>query len=116
MSDYRIGVMGAAGRMGRELVRAFAATEGCRVAGGIETPGSKSIGQDIGVLAGLGKIGAKVTDDPLELIARVDAIVDFTVPPATVEFAGLAANARIVHVIGTTGLAATHEAAIKAAA
>lgn len=116
MSEIRIAVMGAAGRMGRELVRAITAAQGCRVAGGIEAAGSKAIGQDLGQLAGLGDLGVKVTDDPLELIARVDAILDFTVPAATVEFAGLAANARIVHVIGTTGFAAEHEAAIKAAA
>ena len=116
MSETRIAVMGAAGRMGRELVRAVAAVAGCRVAGGIEAAGSKAIGQDLGVLAGLGELGVKVTDDPLELIARADAILDFTVPAATVEFAGLAANARIVHVIGTTGLGAEHEAAIRAAA
>jgi 4-hydroxy-tetrahydrodipicolinate reductase len=108
--------MGAAGRMGRELVRAVATVEGCQVAGGIEPAGSKAIGQDIGVLAGLGELGARITSDPLELIARVDAILDFTAPAATVEFAGLAANARIVHVIGTTGMEERHEAAIKAAA
>jgi 4-hydroxy-tetrahydrodipicolinate reductase len=116
MSAYKIAVMGAAGRMGCELVRTVAATEGCQVAGGIEPAGSKAIGQDIGVLAGLGEMGVKISADPLELIARSDAILDFTAPAATVEFAGLAANARIVHVIGTTGMEERHEAAIKAAA
>ncbi len=116
MSELRIAVMGVAGRMGRELVRTVAAAEGCIVAGGTEPAGSKAIGQDIGLLAGLGELGIKVSGDPLEVIANCDAILDFTVPAATIEFAGLAANARIVHVIGTTGLDATHEAAIKAAA
>jgi 4-hydroxy-tetrahydrodipicolinate reductase len=116
MSAYRIAVMGAAGRMGRELVRTIAAAEGCQVAGGIEPAGSKAVGQDIGLLAGLGELGVKVTTDPLEVIAKVDAILDFTAPAATVEFAGLAANARIVHVIGTTGMEERHEAAVKAAA
>ncbi len=116
MSNYSIAVMGASGRMGRELARAVAANQACRLAGGIEAPGSKALGQDIGELAGIGAIGAKVTDDPLELIAKVDAILDFTVPAATVEFAGLAANARIVHVIGTTGLAEADDKAITAAA
>ena len=116
MSECRIAVMGAGGRMGRELVRTVTAAEGCRVVGGIEQAGSKAVGQDIGLLAGLGELGVKITSDPLELIARCDAILDFTVPAATIEFAGLAANARIVHVIGTTGLEEKHEAAIKAAA
>ncbi len=116
MSECRIAVMGAAGRMGLELVRTVTAAAGCRVVGGIEQAGSKAVGQDIGLLAGLGEMGVKITSDPLELIARCDAILDFTVPAATIEFAGLAANARIVHVIGTTGLEDQHEAAIKAAA
>lgn len=116
MSAYRIAVMGVAGRMGRELVRAVAATDGCVVSGGTEPKGSKALGLDIGTLAGIEPIGQLASDDALAVIAGSDAIIDFTAPAATVEFAGLAANARIVHIIGTTGLAETHEAAIKAAA
>ena len=116
MSDMRIAVMGAAGRMGLELTRAIHAIGGCTVAGGTERPGSSAVGQDLGALAGLGPLGVKITDDPLELVAKVDAILDFTAPKATVEFAGLAANARIVHVIGTTGLGEADEKAIAAAA
>ncbi len=116
MSDMRIAVMGAGGRMGRELVRAIHALHGCAVAGGVEQPGSPFLGQDVGALAGIGDVGALVLDDPLEVCAKVDAILDFTSPKATVEFAGLAANARIVHVIGTTGLSGADEAAIAAAA
>ena len=112
----RIAVMGAAGRMGRELVRAIAATPGCTVAGGTERPGSPALGSDLGVLAGLEPLGAKVSDDALELLTRSDAVLDFTAPAVTVELAGLAANARIVHVVGTTGLSAADEAAIRAAA
>jgi len=116
MSDMNIAIMGAGGRMGRELVRTVDAAEGCRVAGGIEPEGSPHIGADIGTLAGLAALGIPVTTDALELIAKVDAILDFTTPAASVEFAGLAANARIVHVIGTTGFAETDDAAIAAAA
>lgn len=116
MSDMRIAVMGAAGRMGRELIRTIHETPGCIVAGGAEAPGSALLGSDLGVLAGLGPIGVALTGDPLELLARADGIVDFTSPEATVDFAALAANARIVHVIGTTGLSESDEATIKAAA
>lgn len=116
MSDMRIAVMGAGGRMGRELVRAVHAQPGCIVAGGVEQSGSPFLGQDVGEIAGIGTVGAAILDDPLEVCARVDAILDFTSPKATVEFAGLAANARIVHVIGTTGFSADDEAAIAAAA
>lgn len=116
MSQMRIAVMGAGGRMGRELVRAVHAMDGCAVAGGIEQTGSPFLGQDVGAVAGIGEVGAAILDDPLDVIAKIDAILDFTSPKATVEFAGLAANARIVHVIGTTGLGPEDEAAIAAAA
>ena len=116
MSDMRLAVMGASGRMGRELIRAVHAIDGCMVAGAVEQAGSLALGEDAGLLAGLGRINVPITADPLDIVARVDGILDFTVPQATVEFAGLAANARIVHVIGTTGIAEAEEAAIKAAA
>jgi 4-hydroxy-tetrahydrodipicolinate reductase len=67
-------------------------------------------------LAGVGKLGVRVTADPLELFTRSEGVIDFTAPAATVEHAGLAAQARIVHVIGTTGLAPHDEDAIVAAA
>ena len=116
MSDMKIAVTGAAGRMGRELIRVIHAQDGCVLGGAIEQEGSLARGQDAGLLAGLGKLGVVITDDPLDVFVKVDAVLDFTVPAATVEFAGLAANARIVHVIGTTGMNAEQDAAVAAAA
>jgi 4-hydroxy-tetrahydrodipicolinate reductase len=116
MSDMKIAVMGASGRMGLELVRAVHAAQGCVVAGAVERAGHPAIGADIGMLAGIGALGVTVSGDALEVIAAVDGILDFTAPAASVEFAGLAANARIVHVIGTTGCSADDDAAIRAAA
>ena len=116
MSDMKIAVIGAGGRMGRLLVQAVHATPGAVVSGGIERAGSPLLGQDVGAVAGVGDLGVKMTDDALELIARSDAVLDFTIPQVSVEIAGLAANARIVHVLGTTGLSETDEAAIAAAA
>jgi 4-hydroxy-tetrahydrodipicolinate reductase len=112
----KIAVMGVAGRMGQELVRAIHEADGCTVAGATERPDSPAIGADVGTLAGIGPIGVAVSADPLEVIAKSEGILDFTVPKATVEFAALAANARIVHVIGTTGLTTADEAHIAAAA
>ena len=116
MSSMKLGIMGAAGRMGRTLASVIHDMEGCTIGGAVEPPGSLAIGQDIGLLAGLGKVGVLITDDPLEMVAKVDGILDFTIPKASTEFAGLAANARIVHVIGTTGHSEAEMAAIKAAA
>lgn len=103
MADMKIAVLGAAGRMGQALIRTVAATQGCVVAGGIEAKGSPAVGRDVGEVAGLEPLGIAITDDPLPVFASVDGVLDFTAPAATVAFAALAAQARIVHVIGTTG-------------
>lgn len=116
MSDMKLAVMGAAGKMGRELVRTISAMEGCVVAGAIEAPGSPFLGQDAGTLAGLAPLGVAITADALEVVAKVEGVLDFTVPAASVEMAGLSANARIVHVMGTTGHSDEQMAAVKAAA
>jgi 4-hydroxy-tetrahydrodipicolinate reductase len=116
MSKMKIAVMGAAGRMGRELIRAVHGNEACTLVGAAEHEGSLALEQDAGLLAGLGKLGVVITDDAPELFAKADAVLDFTVPAASVDFAALAANARIVHVLGTTGFSADDEAKIAAAA
>ncbi len=108
--------MGAAGRMGRALVREIANAPGFALAGASERKGAPELGQDAGVLAGLKPLGVKLTDDALPLFAKADAVLDFTVPAASVEHAGFAAQARIVHVLGTTGLTPADDKAIAAAA
>lgn len=116
MSDMGLVVVGAAGRMGQTLIRAIAATEGVRLAGAVERRGALQIGRDAGELAGAGQLGVEITDDPLPVFASADGVVDFTSPAATTEFAGYAAQARIVHVIGTTGCSDADDAKIAAAA
>lgn len=112
----KIAIAGAAGRMGRVLTRIVHETEGLEVAGGIEPKGSSSIGADMGELAQIGPLGIKITDEPLALFTKVEGLIDFTVPKATLALAELSAQARIVHVIGTTGIDQDGEAKIKAAA
>jgi 4-hydroxy-tetrahydrodipicolinate reductase len=116
MSDMRLVVMGAAGRMGRMLVRTIGEMPGVAVAAALERAGSDALGKDAGVVAGLPPVGVPITDDPLQAVVNADGIVDFTAPAASVELAALAAQARIVHVIGTTGLAPSDLKKIDAAA
>ncbi len=103
-NDMRLGVVGAAGRMGLMLVRQIAATQGCVLAGATERAGSEAIGTDAGVLAGAGEAGVVITGSAAEMIASVDGVIDFTAPGATVEHAELAAQADAILVAGTTGL------------
>ncbi|NRA86504.1 MAG: 4-hydroxy-tetrahydrodipicolinate reductase [Rhizobiales bacterium] len=116
MADIKIAIMGAGGRMGRTLTRVAHQTNGCTVVGGIEPAGSEFIGQDIGMLAGIGNFDVTITEDALELFIRADVVLDFTIPSATVFFAELAAQVRITHIIGTTGFSSEQEAQINAAA
>ena len=115
-SDMRIVVTGAGGRMGQTLLRAVHAAPGMRVVGAVERTGSVAVGRDAGELAGLGPLGITVTDEPLPVFATADGVLDFTAPEATVAFAGFAAQARIVHVIGTTGCSEADDEKIRAAA
>jgi 4-hydroxy-tetrahydrodipicolinate reductase len=116
MSSIRVVIAGAAGRMGQALIRLLAESTDLVLAGALEAPNHPDVGQDAGVLAGLKAAGVALIDDPLPAIASAQAIIDFTVPKVSVELAALAAQARIVHVIGTTGFASADEAKIAAAA
>jgi 4-hydroxy-tetrahydrodipicolinate reductase len=109
-------VTGASGRMGQTLIRLLQGSDRLRLVACVERAGHAWIGRDVGEATGGAPLGVKVTDDPLEAFARAQAVVDFTAPAATVEFAALAAQARAVHVIGTTGLEPQHLARIEAAA
>ena len=108
-------VTGASGRMGQTLIRLAASSDKLRLVACVERAGHAWIGRDVGEAMGGAPVGVKVTDDPLEAFAKAQAVVDFTSPAATVEFAALAAQARAVHVIGTTGLEAADLAKIEAA-
>lgn len=112
----KIGIVGCAGRMGRMLVKAVSETPGAELAGGSEAPHSDAVGEDPAILAGLPASGLKITGDARELFNVSDAVVDFTVPAATVQHAQLAAETGTALVPGTTGLSQDDQAKIEAAA
>ncbi|MHA6265826.1 4-hydroxy-tetrahydrodipicolinate reductase [Aliiroseovarius sp. CAU 1755] len=105
MSDLPgIVVMGASGRMGQMLIQEINANKGARLVGALERSGHDWVGKDVGICMGGQALGVIVSDDPLETMAKAQAVIDFTAPAATVAMAEIAAQARAVHVIGTTGL------------
>jgi 4-hydroxy-tetrahydrodipicolinate reductase len=116
MTDMRLVVAGAAGRMGRVLVEIICHTPGAHIAAAIEQPDSIAIGQDAGLLAGCGQMGVAISGDAIKAVASADGILDFTSPQSTIELSALAAQARIVHVIGTTGLNPSDLTKLEAAA
>ena len=109
-------ITGASGRMGQMLIKTVLASDKCHLVAALEREGNEWVGQDVGAMIGGQPIGLSVTDDAVEAFAKAQAVIDFTAPTATVAFAGLAAQARAVHVIGTTGLADDDLKAINAAA
>jgi 4-hydroxy-tetrahydrodipicolinate reductase len=104
MDPVGIVVMGGSGRMGRMLCQLVRETEGARLVGVTEAPGHPWAGRDLGEALGGAPDGVPVTDDAIEVVARAQAVIDFTTPAATVAMTELTAQARAVHVIGTTGL------------
>jgi len=93
----KIAIAGAAGRMGQMLIQEISRTEGCKLAAALEGPGSKALGTDAGG-------GVKIVSDAAAAIGAANAIIDFTVPAATVAHARIAADKGVAMVIGTTGL------------
>jgi len=116
MAGTKIGVVGCGGRMGRMLVAEVAAIEGCTIAGGSEAPGSGYVNQDIGELAGIGRMGIAIGETVEKLIRDSDVILEFTSPAATVEHVVLAAKLGKAMVIGTTGLSTEQGEVVRQAA
>jgi 4-hydroxy-tetrahydrodipicolinate reductase len=113
MSEMRLIVAGAGGRMGRALTRVISETSGAVLVGALEAPGSELLGKDAGVLAGLPANDVKLSADLWTMSANADGILDFTVPAATIANVAIAAERGLVHVIGTTGLSSSDDAVIQ---
>src|ERR1700688_4071417 len=112
MSEMRLIVAGAGGRMGRALTRVISETWGAALTAALEARGSELLGKDAGVLAGLPANGVEMSCDLWSLSANADGILDFTVPGATIANVAIAAQRGLVHVIGTTGLSSSDDAVI----
>lgn len=100
----RIIVAGAGGRMGQALIAAISRDGHFTLVGALEAHGHPDLGKDMG--------GVLLTDDPKALVGHADVIIDFTAPKVSVALAALAADARIAHVIGTTGCSSEDDAKI----
>ena len=111
-----ISVIGAAGKMGQQIMSQAQASDKFNIVGAIETKDSSFLNTDISSLIGGKETGTLITDDPLGCILKSDAVIDFSSPSSTVEVCELVAQARKVHVIGTTGFDEEEEEKIKAAA
>jgi 4-hydroxy-tetrahydrodipicolinate reductase len=100
----RITVIGAAGRMGKALIRAVAVNPETELSGALERDGHELIGKDAGIIAGIDKLGVKMKGTSERSFKDTDVVIDFSTPEATIEHLELAASAGKAIVIGTTGL------------
>lgn len=115
MKEIRIAIVGAPGRMGRNLIRATQQAEGVVLGAALARSGSSLAGCDAGELAGLGKNGVLVSDDLQSVIDHFDVLIDFTRPEGTLEYLALCRKYKKAMVIGTTGFDEAGKAAIRAA-
>jgi 4-hydroxy-tetrahydrodipicolinate reductase len=116
MSELRLAVVGAAGRMGRMLVQTIPDTLGVTLAGALENPSSPFVGRDSGELVSGSPNGVVILADIEAALAESDVVIDFSTPSATIALARQAARARVAHIIGTTGLSPADLDAIAEAA
>ncbi|EKF75371.1 dihydrodipicolinate reductase [Alcanivorax hongdengensis A-11-3] len=112
----KVGIIGAAGRMGRILIEATLANPQTTLAAAVDVPGSSLIGADAGELVGQGGQGVFLVDDLGKVVNDADVFIDFTVPQATVANVDICRAAGTKLVIGTTGLNDEQKAALREAA
>lgn len=116
VTGIRTVVAGAAGRMGRTLVRAILEDSAFALVGALEASAHVALGGDAGRLAGLADAEILLSDDTRSVLTAANALIDFTTPTVSVSLASLCAQSGVAHIIGTTGFSAEQESAISAAA
>jgi len=108
-APLRIACVGALGRMGERVRAAIVEAPDAELAGALEGAGHAAIGREIAP-------GVFVSADPEQAFARADAVIDFSVPAATLAGLRAAADRGLAYVCGTTGLSAADREAIAALA
>ena len=115
MSQLKIAVAGASGRMGRMLIETIQNADDAILAGALDVPASPGIGTD--AAAFLGKpANVTIQSDLAAGLANAEFLIDFTRPEGTLEHLEYCAAHGIKLIIGTTGFDEAGKAAIAAAA
>ena len=99
----RVGVNGAAGRMGRRIIGLLTEEKDCTLACALERRGHPDLGKDAGLLAGTGPLGVLIAEN---VSGNPNVLLDFSAPEASVARALECARLGVAVVIGTTGLSA----------
>ena len=115
MSEIKIAIVGASGRMGRMLIEATLKDGYARLVSAMDLPGTPAIGKDAGELVGM-PCGVPVTSDTEAGIAQADCLIDFSRPEGTLEHLAICRRYKVGIVIGTTGFSDAGKQAIAEAA
>ena len=113
MTNIRIGINGAAGRMGQRLIAMTAADTGLALAAALEIAGHPLLGKDAGMIAGVGMIGIPLT---AELKKDIDVLIDFSSPKGMDALLQRCIELQIPLVVATTGLSPEQTARLREAA
>jgi 4-hydroxy-tetrahydrodipicolinate reductase len=108
----KVALAGAAGRMGRNIVRCAAGLPDLSICGAVESPGHPDLGRDAGEAAGIGPIGVPIGADLAPALESADVLVVFTLNAAVPGCARAACDARRALVIGTTALSDEERAVV----
>lgn len=114
--SLRIAVVGAGGRMGRQLIQAISKADGVQLTAAFEREGSSLVGSDAGELAGIGHNDITVSDNLAQQADNFDVLIDFTRPEGTLAHLAFCSANNKKMVIGTTGFDEQGKQAIKQAA
>jgi len=99
----KVGIAGAAGRMGKALIKNVIDHPNMELVAAWEREGHENLGQDAGAIAGQQSLDIKISNNYKEEISKCEVVIDFTSPVATLELAQQASQAGVALVIGTTG-------------
>ena len=108
-------LIGATGRMGAAIVRACVAGGTLDIVAAVASAGSKSLGRDVGELAGVGTLGIAVSGELPPDLAGAQVAIDFSRPELSLRALNVCRAARVPIVIGTTGHGAEFDARVAAA-
>jgi len=114
-AQINVAIVGAAGRIGRALVRCSQSFPRLRIAAAIERAGHPDLGRDSGTLAGLACNGVAITDS-LDAIGECDVVIDFSAHSSLAANLAAAKRLRKPYVLGTTGLTPEEIRAVRGAA
>ena len=106
-------ITGVCGRMGRCITRGIAQQPDMRLVGAVQYPSHPQIGNDAGVVAGIGEIGVAITGQLDDVLHRSDVVIEFSKPEATLDHLQQVVDTDKAMVLGTTGFTADELATLK---